>query len=179
MLGLSNSKRVALAAGCLLAFPVAAQDVEFDQTPLGALIAQDESGGRNIPNFRFDDTHTAGGHFQITDTNWRHYGPLLGIDIDRYPNAMSATEQLQGQVAGKMWAEQGVMPWAPYNRQLREHLDHQPQIIKVRRVNQTPAGPAPEVRATATAASESHNWNVFASGASEGGQSFLITGEGR
>jgi hypothetical protein len=86
------------------------------------LVALDESGDRNIPNYRFDSGHTAGGHFQITDTNWRWFAPMLDIDVGKYPNAMSAPEQLQGQVAGKMYAETGYMPWLPYNAQLRRDL---------------------------------------------------------
>lgn len=86
------------------------------------LVARDESADRNIPNFRFDSRHTASGHFQITDSNWRHYAPLLGIDLGVWPNAMSAPEQLQGQVAGRMWAENGYMPWVPYNARLRRDL---------------------------------------------------------
>ena len=86
------------------------------------LVARDESADRNIPNLRFDPRHTAGGHFQITDTNWRHYAPLVDIDLNKWPNAMSAPEQLQGQVAGRMWAEQRYMPWVPYNPRLRRDL---------------------------------------------------------
>jgi hypothetical protein len=56
------------------------------------LVANDESADRNIPSYRFDARHTAGGHFQITDSNWRHYAPLLGIDLGMWPNAMSAPE---------------------------------------------------------------------------------------
>lgn len=90
----------------------AAAQPGFENTPAGQQIIGAESGNRNIPNFRFDPTHTAGGYFQITDTNWRHYAPLVGIDISKFPNAMSAPENLQGQVAGKMYAETGIMPWA-------------------------------------------------------------------
>jgi hypothetical protein len=103
----------------------------FSQTPQGDLISQDESGHRNIPNFRFDGRHTAGGLFMITDTNWRHYAPQLDIDLGKYPNAMSASEQLQGQVAGKMFAETGYMPWICCNKQLREHLD-QPPLVRIK-----------------------------------------------
>ena len=140
------------------ASPLAAE--EFAKTPAGVLIAQYESdGGRNIPNFRFDPAHTAGGHFQITDTNWRIYAPLLGIDVNAYPNAMSAPEQLQGQVAGKMWAEQGFMPWTCCNKQLRDHLAQQPQPqpVKVRRANESPERPASALPATPAP----HAWDVY------------------
>ncbi len=151
--------------------PLSAQ--EFAETAPGQVIAKYESdGGRNIPNFAFDPVHTAGGHFQITDTNWQHYAQALGIDLSTYPNAMSAPEQLQGQVAGKMWAEQGFMPWSCCNKQLREHLGQQPAILKVRA-----ARPKPVARAPVTTESP-HNWNVFAADSEGGGgQSFLITGQ--
>lgn len=104
--------------------PVCGPVVALAQTPAWnpPLVALDESGDRNIPNFRFDDRHTAGGYFQITDTNWRHYAPMLDIDLAVWPNAMSAPEQLQGQVAGKMYAETGYMPWVPFNARLRRDL---------------------------------------------------------
>ena len=72
-----------------------------------ALVSQDESGHRNIPNYRYDQGHTAGGFYQITDTDWRTTAPKLDIDLAKYPNAMSAPEAIQGQVAGKMRAERG------------------------------------------------------------------------
>jgi hypothetical protein len=84
----------------------------FEGSPAGQRIIGAESGNRNIPNYRYDPTHTAGGYFQITDTNWQHYAPQIGIDLKQYPNAMSAPENLQGQVAGKMYAETGIMPWS-------------------------------------------------------------------
>lgn len=74
-----------------------------------------ESGGKNLPNYRYDKTHTASGFWQITDTNWKNYGPQLGIDVEKYPTAMSAPRDDQQKVAQKMYDEQGYKPWAPYN----------------------------------------------------------------
>src|ERR1700752_5173576 len=85
------------------------------------LVARDESDDRKIPNFRFDSRHTSGGPFQISDTNWRAEAPVLGIDLNVYPNALSAPEQLQGQVAGRMWAKYRYMPWVCCNARLRQH----------------------------------------------------------
>jgi hypothetical protein len=117
------------------------------------LVALDESGNRNIPNYMFGPGRTAGGHFQITDTNWRHYAPLLDIDLAKYPNAMSATEQLQGQVAGRMYAETGYMPWVPYNSQLRRHLE-----ISGPSTAQAIRAPSPP---TAQVDARPHDWDVF------------------
>lgn len=86
------------------------------------IVSQDESGHRNIPNYRYDAHHTAGGHWQITDTNWRIYAPMVEVDIRKWPNALSAPEQLQGQVAGIMKARLGCLPWVPYNARPRVHL---------------------------------------------------------
>lgn len=86
------------------------------------IVAQDESGHRNQPNYFYDAQHTAGGHYQITDTNWRYYAPLVDVNIRKWPNALSAPEQIQGQVAGIMKAKLGCLPWAPYNPTLRRHL---------------------------------------------------------
>jgi hypothetical protein len=94
------------------------------------LVAQDESGHRNIPNYRYDATHTAAGYWQITDTNWRHYAPLVDIDLAKWPNALSAPEQLQGQVAGIMRAQRGCLPWVPYNARLRADLGS-PHLARV------------------------------------------------
>jgi hypothetical protein len=86
------------------------------------LVAQDESGHRNIPNYLYDARHTAGGHWQITDSNWRRFAPMVDIDLQKWPNALSAPEHLQGQVAGIMRAKLGCLPWMPYNAQLRRDL---------------------------------------------------------
>jgi hypothetical protein len=93
------------------ASPAPPQSGGFETSLTGQRISGAESGNRNIPNYRYDPTHTAGGYFQITDTNWQHYAPQIGIDLKQYPNAMSAPENLQGQVAGKMYSETGIMPW--------------------------------------------------------------------
>lgn len=79
------------------------------------IMKYESNGGQNIPNYRYDAQHTAGGYFQITDTNWRSYGPRLGIDTNKYPNAMSAPYPVQEAVAKQMYSEQGFQPWAPYN----------------------------------------------------------------
>jgi hypothetical protein len=80
-----------------------------------SVIERYESGGKNLPNYRYDKTHTASGYWQITDTNWRNYGPKLGIDVEKYPTAMSAPREAQQTVAQKMYDEEGYNPWAPYN----------------------------------------------------------------
>jgi hypothetical protein len=102
-------------------------------------VAMAESGLRNVPNFRFDRKHTAGGGWQITDSNWVVYCHRAGVC--HRPNALSATEWEQGQVAGYMWAEQGCLPWGPYNAQLRAEFQVCASPGKIARPS--PASPSP------------------------------------
>ena len=70
-----------------------------------------ESGGKDVPNYRYDPGHTASGYAQITDTNWKAYAPKLGIDIQKYPTAMSAPGDYQKAVAKLMHRAEGPTPW--------------------------------------------------------------------
>lgn len=86
------------------------------------LIEQDESGGRNVPNYRYDPSHTAQGNFQITNSTWRDAAPRAGVDLAQYPSAMSAPYPVQRAVAGELLKERGTQPWADFNPALRQHL---------------------------------------------------------
>jgi hypothetical protein len=151
-----------LAATCAPTMVLAQPATEWQPQ----LVALAESGNRNIPNYRFDATHTAGGHFQITDTNWLHYAPRLDIDIGKWPNAMSAPEQLQGQVAGLMYAETGYMPWVPYNARLRRDFSNV-RVLSAAADPNSPPGRSGNVPPTSGArsppASEAKppDWDVF------------------
>lgn len=87
-----------------------------------ALISKYESGDRNVPNYRFDPGHTAQGYYQITNTNWRSYGPRAGVDLKQHPSAMAAPREVQASVAKLMHKEQGFAPWAPFNPRLKAAL---------------------------------------------------------
>lgn len=89
-----------------------------------SLISQYESGNQNIPNYQYDATHTAQGYYQITNSNWNAYAPLVGINTTQYPNAMSAPANLQTQVANYMLTETpaGISNWSDYNPQLLSAL---------------------------------------------------------
>src|SRR5690242_18386310 len=67
------------------------------------LIAKYESGDQNIRNYRYDPGHTAQGHYQITNTNWRNLGPKAGVDLSQYPSAMAAPKETQAKVARLMY----------------------------------------------------------------------------
>lgn len=79
------------------------------------LIEHHESGGQNVPNYRYDKTHTAGGYWQITNSTWRAAAPKAGVDIAKYPDALSSPREVQKAVAEKLFAEHGYAPWAPFN----------------------------------------------------------------
>jgi hypothetical protein len=85
------------------------------------LISLYESGNRNIPNYRYDATHTAGGYYQITDTTWREIAPLVGAG--QYPNAMSAPYDVQTRVAIELRKRRGLQPWST-NKPLMHRLLH-------------------------------------------------------
>jgi len=88
------------------------------------LIARYESdGGRNIPNFRYDSRHTAGGVCQMTDETWREVAPTVDIDLTKFPNAGSASEHQQWQACWKLHALRGNQPWTCCNAQLRKALN--------------------------------------------------------
>jgi hypothetical protein len=60
-----------------------------------AIVSKYESPKGDVPNYRYDAGHTAGGYFQITDTNWRNLAPKLGIDLAKYPHALGSPKELQ------------------------------------------------------------------------------------
>ncbi len=97
------------------------------------LIAQHESGGRNIkqqivpagggynPSVgKVTGPSTAGGPWQITNTTWNKRAPRE--ITQKYPTAMSAPVEVQRDVARKIFNETGFNDWAPYNASLRQAI---------------------------------------------------------
>ena len=74
------------------------------------LIMQYESGGQNVPNYRYDPTHTAQGYYQITNSTWGDVAP--GVGAGQYPNAMSAPFDVQTAVASALLQQRGLQPWS-------------------------------------------------------------------
>ena len=63
-------------------------------------LEQLESGGRNIPNTtQGTSSGQAQGYDQITTGTWREFAPAGGVDLNKYPNALSAPIDVQRQVA--------------------------------------------------------------------------------
>ena len=76
------------------------------------VIAQAESGNRNIPG-PDTDSGQAQGNYQITTGTWRDFAPQAGVDLSQYPTPLSAPWDVQGKVAS-------VIPlsrWASKTRQ--------------------------------------------------------------
>lgn len=88
---------------------LAQHDPAFDA--FWARMLPGESGGKDLPNYRYDATHTASGDAQITDTNWKAWAPKLGIDVSRFPTAMSAPPDYQKAVTKLMHRAMGSTPW--------------------------------------------------------------------
>lgn len=76
---------------------------------LGTLLGA-ESGGRNVSNIT--ETTSSGqaqGYFQITTGTWKEFAQRAGIDLNKYPTALSAPYGVQAQVAGII----PIARWAP------------------------------------------------------------------
>lgn len=96
---------------------------------------EDASGDPAAMNFVNDPEHTAGGLYQITDTNWKKYAPLANIDTNTYPSAVSTSvlgptqaKKMQSAVATLMYNKEGFAPWAPFNPQLRKLINWQGEV---------------------------------------------------
>jgi len=75
-------------------------------------IARRESGNRNIMQQLVPTTQsTAQGPWQITNETWRDIAPKVGIDTEKYPNAMSVPVEVQRVVADRLLQERGTGPW--------------------------------------------------------------------
>ena len=103
--------------GDLLHYAIYSQPIGGGDAPLD-LIRQYESNNQNVPNYRYDSTHTAQGYYQITNSTWREIAPRVGAG--QYPNAMSAPFDVQTAVARELFRERGIQPWST-NGPLMEH----------------------------------------------------------
>lgn len=76
-----------------------------------AIIAQRESGNRNIRNYKYGPGFTASGYWQITNPTWARWAKAAGIDLSRYPTAESAPYDVQRQAAAHGYQKEGFRPW--------------------------------------------------------------------
>jgi len=84
----------------------------YQPSPLD-VIAHAETGNRNIPQQIHDKNTDAGtpanGVFQFINPTWRRQAPKAGVDINKYPTAISAPPAVQAQVA----AVTPLREWGP------------------------------------------------------------------
>lgn len=73
------------------------------------LISQYESNNQNVLNTQGS---TASGYYQIINGTWAQFAPQSGVDIGKYPTAMSAPPDVQAQVATTIYNQQGFTPWS-------------------------------------------------------------------
>lgn len=77
------------------------------------IIAHVETGNRNIPQAIHDINTEKGtpaqGNFQFITPTWQRQAPKAGVDINKYPTAMSAPPSVQAQVA----AVTPIREWGP------------------------------------------------------------------
>lgn len=77
------------------------------------IIAHVETGNRNIPqaihDINTDKGTPAQGNFQFITPTWQRQAPKAGVDINKYPTAMSAPPSVQAQVA----AVTPIREWGP------------------------------------------------------------------
>lgn len=79
-----------------------------------SIIAWRESKDQDVWNYKHwlaPNYWTAGGIYQITDGNWKSYGPAAGVDLNQYPHAKGAPRQLQDAVFAAMYRKNGYAPW--------------------------------------------------------------------
>jgi hypothetical protein len=101
-----------------------------------------ESGGRNIPNTtQGTSSGQAQGYDQITTGTWREFAPAAGIDLNKYPTALSAPKQLQRQVASNIPLER----WDPktLNGLKAAGFSVQPNLTLGQNIAQNGGAPAP------------------------------------
>jgi uncharacterized protein (TIGR02594 family) len=75
------------------------------------LIERKESGGKNVPNYKYGPGFSASGHFQMINATWQRWAKAAGIDISQYPRAIDAPYEVQRQVAAHGFKTEGFKPW--------------------------------------------------------------------
>jgi hypothetical protein len=84
-----------------------------------------ESGGRNIhQGVVSPNVSSAQGYYQITNSTWRDTAPKAGVDLEKYPTAMTAPKEVQRAVAEQLYSERGAQPWAAFNPALAKAIGY-------------------------------------------------------
>lgn len=97
-------------------------------------ILKTESGDRNIPNA---EGSGATGYYQITGETWRNFAPRVGVDVSKYPTAMSMPEKaVQRAVFLEILTGKGggMQHYLPFNTPLRAtflgYRPPEPEVIE-------------------------------------------------
>src|SRR4051812_1099708 len=88
------------------------------------IIEQAESKGKNVPNYKFGPGFTAQGYYQITNPTWRDHAAAAGVDLSRYPTAMTAPRDVQRAVAADIFKKRGFQPWVAVSHLRGQEKDY-------------------------------------------------------
>src|SRR4051794_36793071 len=102
------------------------------------IIEQAESGGRNVPNYKYGPGFTASGHYQMINATWRRWADAAGIDISKYPRAIDAPKEVQRAVAAQGFKMEGFRPW-----EATKHLVGQEKDYSIGAVPSAPKAASP------------------------------------
>ena len=75
------------------------------------IIAQKESAGKNVRNYKYGPGFTASGYYQMIKGTWQRWAKAAGIDISKYPEAIDAPKEVQDAVALQGFKMEGFKPW--------------------------------------------------------------------
>lgn len=90
------------------------------------IIEQKESGGKNVPNYKYGPGFSASGYYQMIDGTWRRWAKGAGIDISEYPTAMSAPKEVQRAVAEYGFQKEGFAPWEATKHLVGQEANYSP-----------------------------------------------------
>jgi hypothetical protein len=115
--------------------------------PVSTVVSGLESDNQNIlGKLPIDQELGSSGYFQITNDTWRQFAPMAGVDINRFPTAMSAPPQVQYAVAQNIplrrWSTfdklQRQFPWLGPNMTLAQ-ADQSAGAVGAQRYVMSPA----------------------------------------
>jgi hypothetical protein len=75
------------------------------------IIERRESGGKNVPNYKYGPGFSASGYYQMINSTWRRWAKAAGVDVSQYPRAIDAPREVQRAVAEHGFKTEGFRPW--------------------------------------------------------------------
>ena len=92
------------------------------------IIEYAESKGKNVPNYKYGPGFTAQGYYQITNPTWRDNAKAAGVDLSKYPTAMTAPKEVQRAVAEQIFKTRGFQPWEAVKHLRGQEANYRPGI---------------------------------------------------